>query len=163
MLERAVAALRDVCDEVVVVLPPEGGPRPPAGVRVARDAAPDEGPLAGLHAGLAVAAREVALVVGGDMPDLQIPVLDAMLRELRGSGADAVALLDDGRVRPLPCAVRVAPARGSAGALLGGGRRRLRELLDALTVRAIEETTWRALDPPGATLLDVDVQEDLAP
>jgi molybdopterin-guanine dinucleotide biosynthesis protein A len=57
MLERAVAALREVCDEVVVVLPPEGGPLPPAGVRVARDAEAGQGPLAGLSAGLAVATR----------------------------------------------------------------------------------------------------------
>jgi len=163
MLERAVAALRGVCDEIVVVLPPEGGPGPPAGVRVARDAAPGEGPLAGLHAGLAVATRELAVVAGGDMPDMQIAVLDAMLRELQGSGSDAVALLDDGRVRPLPAVVRVAAARDAAGTLLGGGRRRLRELLDALAVRSIDETTWRALDPAGTTLLDVDVQADLAP
>ena len=163
MLERAVVALREVCDEVVVVLPPEGGPRLPAGIRVARDAAPGEGPLAGLHAGLAVATRELAVVAGGDMPDMRTAVLDVMLRELRDAGSDAVALLDGGRVRPLPCAVRVGAASDAAGALLGAGRRRLRELLDALTVRAIDEATWRVLDPAGTTLLDVDVQADLAP
>jgi len=34
-------------------------------------------------------------------------------------------------------------------------------LLDALRVAAIDEPTWRALDPDGVTLHDIDRPEDL--
>jgi molybdopterin-guanine dinucleotide biosynthesis protein A len=162
MLERAVASMRAACDEVVVVLPPDGGPPAPAGVLVARDAASFEGPLAGVHAGLVAATRDVAVVAGGDMPELRPAVLEAMLRRLRDGPAPAVALLEGARVRPLPCAVRVAAARDAARALLAAGRRRLRDLLADLDVDGIDERTWRALDPTGGTLLDVDAPGDLS-
>ena len=55
------------------------GPEPtmPAGVsvRFARDTTDGEGPLAGLYAGLMASRTELVVVAGGDMPDLQPPVL----------------------------------------------------------------------------------------
>jgi hypothetical protein len=46
--------------------------------------------------------------------------------------------------------------------LLAGGERRLRALLAQLdSVVAIDPATWRADDPTGETLRDVDVPSDL--
>jgi hypothetical protein len=56
----------------------------------------------------------------------------------------------------------VRPAIEAADALLGSGRRRLRELLDALHVVSIGADTWRRLDADGRTLFDVDEPGDLA-
>jgi hypothetical protein len=52
-------------------------------------------------------------------------------------------------------------ARDAARALMDGGGRRLRDLLEALRVSAIDEATWRALDPEARTLIDVDEPGDL--
>ena len=54
-----------------------------------------------------------------------------------------------------------ATATREAERLLANGERRLRALLDELEVRVIAPTTWRALDPDGATLRDVYVPADL--
>jgi molybdopterin-guanine dinucleotide biosynthesis protein A len=161
ILERAVERVAAVCSDVVVVMAHDaphaaGG----TGVRVVRDDEPAGGPLVGLSAGLRAVDRDVALVVGGDMPDLQVPVLAEMLRA--AAGTLAVALRDGRRVRPLPCVVRVAVASALAEALLRSGRRRLRDLLDEMAVTPVEEPAWTALDPLRRTLFDVDVPADLA-
>jgi molybdopterin-guanine dinucleotide biosynthesis protein A len=97
------------------------------------------------------------------MPDLQTNVLLEMLRVAYEAPADAVALQDRDRFRPLPCVLRVEPAERRARALLDAGHRALRDLLDASRVAVIDQATWRALDPDGRTLFDVDVPRDLEP
>lgn len=156
--------LAEVCGDVVVVLAPDV-PEPPmplgTPVRFARDATEHEGPLAGAYAGLLAVGSDHALLAGGDMPDLQTAVLIEMLRVAAEAPADAVALEDEGRARPLPCVLRVDRAREIAHALLHDGRRRLRDLLDAVPTAVIDGPTWRAFDPDRRTLLDVDEPTDL--
>ncbi|MGZ8611613.1 MAG: molybdenum cofactor guanylyltransferase [Actinomycetota bacterium] len=164
ILGSTIDRVAEVCADVVVVLASEGEPDVPLGpgVRIARDAASGEGPLAGARAGLAAATGELALIVGGDMPDLQVAVLRSLVAAAGDPAVQAVALHDGERVRPLPCVVRVRPAVEAADALLGAGRRRLRELLDALRVASVGEAAWRLLDADGRTLFDVDEPGDLA-
>ncbi len=136
----------------------------PPGVRAAFDPTPGEGPLAGLQAGLlASAAADLVVVAGGDMPDLQTPVLREMLRVAEEARADAVVLQDGGRARPLPCVLRPAPAADVVHSLLHAGRRRLRDVLDSLRAAVIDEPTWTALDPTRRTLFDIDEPDDLRP
>lgn len=152
-----------MCDEVVVVLAPgvdAGGL--PSGVRAVHDPTEGEGPLAGAHAGLSAAGRSpLALLVGGDMPGLEPAVLRSMLEKAEQGGADAVALQEEGRARPLPLALRTRPAAAAAESLLQTGRRSLRELVHELRVVVIDEPTWTALDPGRATLRDIDEPADL--
>ena len=146
------------------MIAPEGDePPPPLGapVRLVRDAVEGQGPLAGVSAGLAAVRTELAIVAGGDMPSLATPVLLEMLRVAEEAHVDAVALQDGERLRPLPCVVRAAPARGAAHVLLHSGDRRLRDLLDALRVAVVDEDTWYAMDPSRRTLFDVDEPGDL--
>ena len=75
------------------------------------------------------ASGELAIAAGGDMPDLSTAVLLEMLRVIGEPSVDAVVLQDKDRFRPLPCLVRVAPARDAAHALLHAGERSLRSLL----------------------------------
>jgi molybdopterin-guanine dinucleotide biosynthesis protein A len=166
MLHRVVVRLAEVCGEVVVVIAPAADEPPmPLGVdvRFARDAVEGDGPLAGTHAGLLDVRTPYALLCAGDMPDLQTAVLLEMLRvaDEIADGADGVALLDDRRVRPLPCVLRVGPATEAAHALLHDGSRRLRDLLDASRIAAIDEASWTVLDPARRTLFDVDDPSDL--
>jgi len=164
MLQHAVLRLGEVCSEVIVVLAPEAAePSMPIGaaIRFVRDPREGEGPLAGAHAGLLAVGTELALLTGGDMPDLQTRVLLEMLRVAADADVDAVALQDGRRFRPLPSVLRTSRATDAAHALLHEGRRALWDLLDGLRLAVIDEGTWSALDPERRTLFDVDTPSDL--
>jgi molybdenum cofactor guanylyltransferase len=142
MLHRSVRVLADLGAEVIVVLAPDvAEPSVPSGVqaRFVRDTVRGQGPLAGVVAGLREVDSETALVVAGDMPELQVPVLRSMLRTLNEPGAEAVWLHDGDRPRPVPLAVRTAPALAAAQRLFAAGERRLRALPEALGARVLEE------------------------
>ncbi|MFH1475415.1 MAG: NTP transferase domain-containing protein, partial [Chloroflexota bacterium] len=142
-------------------LPPQG----PVPVVVARDAVAGQGPLAGLAAGLAAASHPLALLVGGDQPALQPALLRELLRRLTpdvaGPPLDVVGLEEDGRLRPLPVALRVATTGPAAGVALAAGKRSLVGLFGRLRAGTLGPEQWRALDPAGDSLRDVDRREDL--
>lgn len=167
LVERAAAALALVSDDVLVVLPPAGGPALPPSIRVVRDPEPHGGPLVGLAAGLAAARAPIALVAGGDMPWLAPGVLAALIERLAAAPATTAAAglgssdpAGDGLER-FPIALRVEPALALATELLDRGERRLRRLVAGLAPDAVPETTWRAIDPGGRTTVDVDEPGDL--
>jgi molybdopterin-guanine dinucleotide biosynthesis protein A len=170
LLHRAIDAVAGVADEVVVVVgadvpDPALPPYVPVPVVVARDAVAGHGPLAGLAAGLAAASRPLALLVGGDQPALRPALLRELLRRL-GAGADSeafdiVGLEEDGQLRPLPVALRVASVRPAADAALAAGTRSLVGLFGRLRVETLAPDQWRALDPRGDSLRDVDTRNDL--
>jgi molybdopterin-guanine dinucleotide biosynthesis protein A len=164
LLHHAVLRVAEVCAEVVVVIAPGSSEvAMPVGVNVrfVRDAREGEGPLAGLLRGLEGASTELAIVAGGDMPDLSTGVLLEMLRVADEASIDAVALQEGARFRPLPNLVRVAPAREEAHALLDAGERSLRSLLQTLRTAVIDEQTWTAVDPSRGTVRDIDEPADL--
>ena len=130
-------------------------------VRFARDADEGEGPLAGVDAGLGIVETELAVLAGGDMPDLQVRVVLELVRVAGETAAEAVALQDGDRFRPLPAIVRADAARDAARSLLTRGERRLRDLIEALDVAVVDEATWVALDPERRSLFDVDEVDDL--
>jgi molybdopterin-guanine dinucleotide biosynthesis protein A len=164
LLHHAVTRVAEVTGDIVVVLARgahEPAMPPGASISFVRDAEADEGPLAGVVAGLEVVSTRLALVVGGDMPDLSVAVLREMLGVAHRTDAGAVALQDGDRFRPLPAALRVQSARLAAPALLTDGERRLRALVTALDPTVIDEASWLTLDPERRTLLDVDQPDDL--
>jgi molybdopterin-guanine dinucleotide biosynthesis protein A len=163
-VHHAIVRLGEICSEVVVVIAPDADPPPEPGgvrVRIVRDAEPFEGPLAGLGTALGAIDAELALVVAGDMPELQTRVLVAMLGRAEAPSIDAVALEEGGALRPLPSVVRVSAAGTAARTLLEEQRTSLRGLLRALEAVTIEESEWRVLDPDGRTLTDVDEPADV--
>jgi molybdenum cofactor guanylyltransferase len=165
LLHHAIRAVSEMCSEVVVVT--AAGPgrvRLPSRVRVPIRTIPDRspypGPLAALAVGLDAAAHPVALIAGGDMHRLVPSVLWRMVELALVDEAPAVALMEDGALRPLPCLVRRYHRR-TAEALVDEGNASLRALLAAVGARGIPEKAWRSLDPAGLTLVDVDRPEDL--
>jgi molybdopterin-guanine dinucleotide biosynthesis protein A len=170
LLHRAILAVATVSDEIVVVIGSDGArPRLPSDaggkVRVVRDAVADGGPLAGLASGLAAARGRLAIMVGGDQPSLSPAVLGELLlwlgRDGDGPPLDAVALVEDRLLRPLPAALRVATVRPIVEMLLEAGSRSLLGLFERLRVGTLEPERWRILDPDGASLRDVDTPDDL--
>jgi molybdenum cofactor guanylyltransferase len=170
ILERAIRAARTVADEVIVA-----GSAVPDGVDADGNGAPtrsvpDDAAFAGPLAGLAGALREtttaLAIVVGGDMPDLAPAVLESMLRRLAADrDLDAVLLQDPGPEPPrrqvLPLAVRAASVSDVAADAVRAGDRSLVRLVDRLRIVEVPVVTWLALDPEGRTLRDVDRPADL--
>lgn len=166
LLWHALGAVGALADESILVLAHDARlpDLPPAGLgpSIVRDPLPAEGPLVGLLAGLRSTTAEIAVVIGGDMPLVRADVLRLLVDRVTSGEHVAAVLLDAGRLRPLPVALRVGPARTSAGRLVDVGERSLRSLAAALDAAAVEEAEWRALDPDGASLRDVDTPEDLS-
>ena len=105
----------------------------------------------------------VVLVVGGDMPSLVPAVLRLLATTLAADSSLAVMTLAASDPAPLPMAVRPNAARAAIDAILrSGGRRSLLALADAVPSATLPEEAWRAIDPGGATLRDVDAPDDLA-
>jgi molybdopterin-guanine dinucleotide biosynthesis protein A len=160
LLRRAIAAVRPLVSEVLVVTAPGGDPDLPDDVRLVHDPVAFEGPLSGLVTGLDGARGPVAIVVGGDSPSLVGAVLASMLDRLSEPAIQAVVLEHEGRPRPLPIVLRREPALLHARELFESGERRLRAILDRLEVEVVPELVWRELDPDGATVRDIDTPED---
>ena len=164
MLDHAILAVAAVAGEVLVAgsAGPERLPEAPAtAVRRIPDAHPGAGPLAALATALLEVRHRTVIVVGGDMPDLAPAVLALLPATMERNGAQAALLAAGGRSAPLPAALDVAAAAPVARAALDGGASSLRALLDRLVVTVVDEPAWRALDPDGATLRDVDEASDL--
>ena len=161
LLDNAIDGVTPASTEIIVVATPGAAPDLPAGAWLIHDPVAFEGPLAGVAAGLRAAHESCVLVVGGDMPTLVGAVIDLMLVALDESGVEAVVLEHDGSARPLPMALRRDPAIAAADVLLADGERRLRALIETLETRVIPEVTWRALDPYGMTVRDIDTPADL--
>lgn len=169
LLSRAIAAVEAVADGVVVV-----GPALPPGFRPGEvpvaavpDPVPSGGPLVALAHALELEpdpSGSLAIVVGGDMPALVPTVLAAMLERLGSEPTVDAVLLESPaseRKQVLPLALRVEPARRAAQSMLASRDRSLHALIDRLLAAELSAGAWRALDPAGDTLVDVDSPSDL--
>lgn len=172
LLHLAINAVAGVVGEIVVVVgadapEPALPPDVPVPVVIARDAIAGQGPLAGLAAGLAAASHPLAFLVGGDQPALRPALLRELLLRLDAEAGDAqldvVGLEEDGRLRPLPVALRVATVGPAAGVALAEGTRSLIGLFGRLRAGTLGPDRWRELDPAGDSLRDVDTPGDLPP
>ena len=161
LLEHAIAAVGPLARETIVVGRQNATPRLAGGTVLLHDPSPFEGPLVGLLTGLRGATQPITLVVGGDMPTMVRSVLEALIARLDDPTVDATVLEDAGRDRPLPSAVRTAPATAIAERLVAAGERRLGALFEALPTGVIDEPTWHTLDPAGMTLRDIDAPADV--
>lgn len=161
LLAHAVVSVRAAADEVIVVAGVGELPVSLEGARVVHDPLPFEGPLAGLAVGLRASESPVAIVIGGDMPSLQPAVARALLDRLVSGAADAAILEQEGGQRPLPLAIRREPALAVAERLLERGERSLRALIAALGAVEVPATEWRAVDPDGRSVRDIDSPDDL--
>ena len=164
MLHRAIHAVAPLCHEILVSVPFDGdAPSTPEDVAavLVREQRPDEGPLIGLWTALGEASYPLALVVAGDMPFMSGEALGLLVDGLQDTASSVVVLADGDIVRPLPCAVR-ATSRQRLQELIAAGERRLRTLVWEFPLATVPEGSWRALDPSGGSLRDIDRPEDLA-
>ncbi|GAD53189.1 molybdopterin-guanine dinucleotide biosynthesis protein mobA [Halarchaeum acidiphilum MH1-52-1] len=107
----------------------------------------DEGPLAGMHAGLTAASAERAFVVACDVPFVD----PSFVRHLfdRAAGRDAAVPRRDGYDEPLHAVYRVAAARDACADALDAGERRADAVLGELDASAVTEREVRTHAAPG--------------
>ena len=111
LLERALASLRPLCDEVLLAT----GSTPrylELGLPLVLDRASDLGPLAGLEAALEAARFERVLVIAVDMPAVESALLRQIAERAERDDCDVLLLASAAGVEPLCGAyhTRVAPA-----------------------------------------------------
>ncbi|MGB9963464.1 molybdenum cofactor guanylyltransferase [Halobacterium sp. CBA1126] len=145
MLRRVADRLVDVTDELVVNCRDDqrrahrdaldGYPNP---VRVAEDPEPDEGPMAGIAAGLSEASGEYALVVACDMPFVDPAVVDLLFDRAAGRDA-AVPEMDEGWFQTTQAVYRADAMADACAAALDRGDRKILAPLESLDWVAVPE------------------------
>lgn len=165
VLAHAVDAAAAIADRVIVVVGPDDPAPSTAGIELVRDPVARGGPLAGLagaleHVGAGSHDTDQAIVLAGDMPRVDPRVLRLLVDALDHPGI-AAAYLEAEPLHPLPLAIRPGIVLPAAQTLLEASRRSLRALVDSVPSAAVPAARWRALDPAGATLLDIDTPADL--
>jgi molybdopterin-guanine dinucleotide biosynthesis protein A len=143
---------------VVVAAPDQELPPLPAGIEVARDAEPGQGPLAGLAAGMrALTGRaDAAFTCGADMPFLTGGAVGHLAVRLSANWDAVVVRSAEGRDQPLGAVYRLS-LLGLVDELLAAGERRLG--LVAERSRACRVEADAAL---AAALRGVNTPEELA-
>ena len=161
LLEHAIDAVRPFATEILVVAAPDASPAVAKDVRLVHDPSPFGGPLLGLATGLDQAREAIVLLTAGDIAELVPEVVELLLAALDEPGPELAVLADRDRLAPFPMAMRREVAREAAARVIASGDRRLFSLVGGLAATVIEERTWRAVDPAGRSMRDIDTLADL--
>jgi molybdenum cofactor guanylyltransferase len=154
MLEHVARTVGNIASEVIVVS--RVGQAAPPGVRVVHDPVADQGPLAGLAAGLAASTTDLNVVVACDMPLIRPAVLERLVAAL-GDHAICVAAVD-GRPSVL-CGVYRKAVAAVAADLLRRGERRVTALLDRVSTTRVDAAAFRDIDPDLETFFSCDTPD----
>jgi molybdopterin-guanine dinucleotide biosynthesis protein A len=165
LLEWVLEALRQVCDEVLVVTSTEGlvHQRDAMGdamgdARLIADHTPGRGPLGGLYTGLGAASADMVLLVGCDTPFLQPALLKRVVQT--GAGRDAGVP----RLEGIPQTLQATYARRclpTIERLLAHGRPGLRDLLLLTDVAYLDTDEIIKTDPDLLSFFNVNSEADL--
>lgn len=154
---RAVRTLARVCTDVVVASG-DGHRLDHLGLAQVADTVEDAGPLAGIAAGLIVAASPLVAVLAVDMPSAS----PAIFRLLAGlwRGEAAVVPIAAGRWEPL----HAVWARSTGPLIeerLQAGDRAVRAVVRGLPVRFVAEGEWACAEPDGAFAANINTPDDI--
>ena len=100
------------------------------------DIEPDKGPLMGIASALAASKSEINFVTACDIPEIDIPTVRLMLREIKGYDV-VVPRISESRLQPL-FAVYRRSISAKARQLVNDGARKIRELFDHCRVKYID-------------------------
>lgn len=162
IIDRVVAALRPVTDDLLLIANDADAGSWLPGVRVRSDVRPGEGALGGLHAALAHAADDI-LLVAWDMPFVPSVLLEALRRRGERGEADLVVPSSDGSrrgVEPL-CAWYGAACLPSVTAALEAGDRRVIAFHDAVRAERMPLEEVQRYGDPAVLFANVNTPEDL--
>lgn len=158
IVERVLAALRPVVDEVLLVT---NTPDLYAflGLRMVPDVFPDHGSLGGIYSGLEAASTERALTVACDMPFLDSQVVRLVAQ--RAPEADVVIPRIGGQLETLHAAYSKA-CLPHMETLLLAQRLKITGFFDKVRVLEIAEAEIARLADPAVVFMNVNTPEELA-
>ncbi len=157
ILAHVVDTLRQLSDDVLVVSN-RSDVYGSFGARVVPDYDPPSGPLGGLAAGLAATRYDLAVVVACDMPFLNLELFRYLIE--RAADFDAVVPLTGDQYEPLHAVYR----RTCLAAIqrrLANDERRVISFFQDVRLSAVPEAEWRAIDPDGRSLSNLNTPDDL--
>lgn len=158
LLERVVAEMKRVFDDIVVVASPTDLVEI-AGVRTIHDHAEYDGPVGALERGTVAATNEIAFACSCDVPFVSSDLARALVGML--GDHDAVIPHVDGKLQTLHAVYRKKCAKVLA-TMGGKGEHRLNEIVNVAKVRVVPEDEIRALDPKAdmRSFFNVNTPED---
>ena len=159
LLERGLAVLRSIFQEVLVVIAQDSLPLKVA-VRVVRDLVPDCGSLGGLYTGLTQATTPYIFVVACDMPFLDPAVITQFTS--RRASADIVIAKLAARLHPMHALY----GKGCLPVLeqmIRARQLKIQEMLShaSLHVRYVTDADLLTIDPSGRSFQNVNTPADL--
>ena len=160
LLERGLAVLRSLFQQVLVVIAQDS---PPLAVdaRVVRDLLPDCGSLGGLYSGLTEATTPYIFVVACDMPFLD-PAVIAQFTSRRAT-ADIVMAKLAGRLHPMHALYgkRCLPV---VEQMIRARQLKIQDMVShaSLRVHYVTEVDLLTIDPSGRSFHNVNTPADLA-
>ncbi len=171
MLARIDGALRPICREIILVV--RKGPDDETDevaetglalrMHVVEDNWKDAGPLAGIEAGLAATATELAFVTAADHPFVSSQLASALADA--AEGVDLVIPRIADRMQPLHAVYRASVRESMRADLANGQYSPLRFIRNAdanRRVRFFSEDEARRYDPQLRSFVDFDTPADLA-
>jgi molybdopterin-guanine dinucleotide biosynthesis protein A len=129
--------------------------RPPAPVFA--DAIEDAGSLGGVYTALLVSPADGAIVLAGDMPFVDTPLIEELIR--RRDDADAVVPTTDAGSHPLCAWYRRSLALGFK-ARIDRGELRIRDAIAGVRLHSFGSADTAALDADGTMLMNVNTIAD---
>ncbi len=157
VIAHVIDTLRELTGDVVVVSNRSASYHS-LGARIVPDYEPPCGPLGGIAAGLQAVKHELAIVVACDMPFLSAPLLRYLLAA--APDYDAVVPQTGEEFEPLHAVYRLA-CRAPIEQHLQRGDRRVISFFADVRLRAVPEAEWRAYDPEGRSLINLNTPADL--
>lgn len=161
LLWRTINRLKQLHEEVIVVLAKgQSNPWPEdlPNVKFTVDLYSGKGPLMGIYAGLKASNHDYSIVVGCDMPFLNVNLLRYMLEV--APGFEIVTPAINGLVEPLH-AVYSRRCVGIMEGMLGEGRLQVKRILEGVRVRYVDKKEIDLFDPDHLSLFNLNTPADL--
>mgnify|MGYP001571705446 CR=1 FL=1 len=160
LIEHVVDRLRPLAGQLLIVTSGENSALPPLEkTEVLTDVCPGKGPLGGIYTGLLAARYSHSIVVGCDMPFLNIGLLRFMAKLAPDFDA-VIPRLSQGIIEPLH-AVYAKSCLDKTKTRLEGNHLEIHALLSTLHIRYIEREECLRLDPRLISFLNINNQADL--
>ena len=128
------------------------------GARIVKDVYPRKGPLGGIYTGLMHAETSYSLVVGCDMPFLNISLIQYLIDG--ACGFDAVAPKIGWMIQPLH-AIYSRDCMPSIEALIREDQLQVIKLFDLVKTRYVTENEIDRFDPSHLSFLNINTADDL--
>jgi len=175
VLARVADTLKMVCSELVLVVrPDQKGDVPDLGIalnmHVVTDTEPYEGPLAGIHAGLAASTTPISFVVAGDHPFVSRNLVTAMATAASIDGIEnptAVVPRTEGFLHPLHAIYPRDQWVPYFAHAMSEGETSPRRVIEKATISDYPPVTiftdedLEKSDPRRISLVDIDTPENL--